>query len=107
MTEQKKVELTLLRLGSWPGMLIYLGIGALLHALMIGPQFDWQSAWTWGWLLGWPIALFIAFWAFILGALVLGCAIALCVVGWEAWSDRRQRKEFARLAKAARERRGA
>jgi hypothetical protein len=38
---------------------IYLGIGAMLHALFVGPQFDWSSAWTFGWLFGWPIMLLI------------------------------------------------
>ena len=40
---------------------IYLGIGAMLHALFIGPHFDWTATWTFGWLFGWPIMLFISF----------------------------------------------
>jgi hypothetical protein len=49
------------------GFAIYLGIGALLHAVFVGATFDWSSAWTFGWLFGWPIMLFIAFWAVALG----------------------------------------
>lgn len=39
---------------------IYLGIGAMLHALFVGPHFDWSSAWTFGWLFGWPIMVVIS-----------------------------------------------
>lgn len=60
------------------GFAIYLGTGAMLHAVFVGPHFDWTSAWTFGWLFGWPIMMFISFWAVILiifaaGAVVLGC----------------------------------
>jgi len=62
------------------GFAIYLGIGAMLHALCVGPQFDWHSAWTFGWLLGWPIMLVISMWAFALMiVLVVG-------VGWAIWA---------------------
>ena len=55
------------------GFAIYLGIGAMLHALFVGSTFDWTSAWTFGWLLGWPIMIFISFWAIILTvSVVLG-----------------------------------
>ena len=51
---------------------LYLGIGALLHALIVGATFDWSSAWTWGLLLGWPVL-------FTLGTLALGLAIMAAV----------------------------
>lgn len=59
---------------------VYLGIGAILHALFVGAQFDWSSAWTFGWLLGWPIMLFMASWVLALGGLLVAC---LCWAGWE------------------------
>lgn len=61
------------------GFGIYLGCGAMLHALFIGPTFDWASAWTFGWLFGWPIMLFIVGWAVVL--------VAACVLagGWVCW----------------------
>jgi hypothetical protein len=53
---------------------IYLGIGAMLHAMFVGSQFDWASAWTFGWLFGWPIMLVLASWAAILIiAALIGC----------------------------------
>lgn len=60
---------------------VYLGIGAICHAVFVGPQFDWSSAWTWGWLLGWPIAFIAAFWSVILALLVVGLAVgAACLI---------------------------
>lgn len=56
---------------------VYLGIGALLHAIFVGPHFDFTSAWTFGWLLGWPIMLIISFWLVVLA---IG-GISLIVVG--------------------------
>jgi hypothetical protein len=70
---------TLVRFSGLPGLAIYVGIGALLHAIFHSPQFDWSSAWTWGWLLGWPFMIFVAFWAVILGVALLGTAAAVLV----------------------------
>jgi hypothetical protein len=76
------------------GFAIYLGIGAMLHALFVGPTFDWQSAWTFGWLFGWPIMVFVTFWAAIIG---LAVVIGIIAVAWswlEAianWRERRRR----------------
>lgn len=71
---------------------IYLGIGAMLHALFVGAQFDWTSAWTFGWLFGWPIMIVLVSWVFILG-------VALAVgVGWAVW-------EWLKIIAAWRERR--
>lgn len=36
---------------------LYLGVGALLHALFISSTLNFYSAWTWGFLLAWPIPL--------------------------------------------------
>lgn len=80
------------------GFAIYLGIGALLHAVFIGPQFDWTSAWTFGWLLGWPIMLLISFWALIIGvAIVAGFGIAILawiesIANWRARRRASKRK---------------
>ena len=71
---------------------IYLGIGAMLHALCVGPHFDWSSAWTFGWLFGWPIMLFITFWVAVIGIAV---AIAICACLWmwlEQLAEWRQRR---------------
>lgn len=72
---------------------IYLGIGAMLHALFVGAQFDWSSAWTFGWLFGWPIMLFMASWVLLLGGLLVA---GLCWAGWEwlkiiaTWREKRR-----------------
>ena len=39
------------------GALIYLGIGMLLHVLLVGTSLDWQSAATWAVLLVWPVVI--------------------------------------------------
>lgn len=59
---------------------IYLGIGAMLHALFVGAQFDWSSAWTFGWLFGWPIMLVGATWVF-----AIGVAVVVGIV-WACWA---------------------
>jgi hypothetical protein len=61
------------------GFAIYLGIGAMLHALFVGPHFDWSSAWTFGWVFGWPIMLVISTWVF-----AIGIAVATGI-GWCLW----------------------
>jgi len=68
------------------GLAIYLGIGAMLHALFVGPHFDWSSAWTFGWLLGWPIMGLLALFAFGLAVM----AIVLPIVGISEWNEKRR-----------------
>lgn len=74
------------------GFAIYLGIGAMLHAIFVGAQFDWSSAWTLGWLLGWPIMLFVTFGTIIL-ACVLGGLLLFAAWSWletiANWRERR------------------
>lgn len=65
------------------GLAIYLGIGAMLHALFVGPQFDWSSAWTLGWLFGWPIMFLLANAALILALTIV--AVVICCLYW--WLD--------------------
>ena len=36
---------------------LYLGVGALLHALVLGSRVDWSSAYSPATLLGWPAIL--------------------------------------------------
>jgi hypothetical protein len=57
-----------------PAVLLYLGIGALCHAVFIGAQFDWSSAWTWGVLFGWPMAMLGAMFAL---AVLVGVGVLL------------------------------
>ena len=58
---------------------LYIGFGAMLHALIVGPTFDWSSAWTFGWLFGWPLMLVFTFTA----AILFGLIVAACL--WAAW----------------------
>ena len=78
----------------------YLGIGALVHAWLIGPQFDQGSLWSWGYLFAWPVPLFfwiatslLIFLVYAL-ALIVGCA----ALWWIAVDilDRRERRARAR-----------
>lgn len=62
------------------GFAIYVGIGAMLHAGVVGSTFDWSSAWTFAWLFAWPIMLLLTFvWFGVLVA--IGCGMI-----WVAWS---------------------
>lgn len=85
------------------GLAFYLGIGALFHAFMIGPNFDWSSAWTYGWLLGWPVMIFIAFWAVMLGIAAIGilAAIAIAILETKTVSSWRTNRMVRRSAKMA------
>ena len=80
------------------GLAIYLGIGAMLHALFVGPHFDWSSAWTFGWLLGWPIMGVVALFAFGLAVM----AIVFPLMWFDGWNEKRQ----ARNRIAARRQKG-
>lgn len=79
------------------GFAIYLGIGAMLHALFNGAHFDWSSAWTFGWLLGWPIMLFITFGA---GIVLLVAAVALLCIIWSWLETIAQWREARRMRRA-------
>lgn len=62
------------------GFAIYVGIGAMLHAAVIGSTFDWSSAWTFAWLFAWPLMLAMTFiWFGVLAAVGIG-------IFWAAWS---------------------
>lgn len=78
------------------GFAIYLGIGAMLHALFVGAHFDWSSAWTIGWLVGWPIMLFIAGGAIMAGLAMLALVLALGIWLYDQTWPWRQRRAMKR-----------
>ena len=59
---------------------IYIAIGAMLHAVIVGATFDWSSAWTFAWLFGWPIMLMVTFGVFVIIAAII------CGLIWAGWS---------------------
>lgn len=74
----------------------FLGLGALVHAWLLGPEFSAHSMWSWGYLLAWPVPLL--FWVIGLFLTFLGYAAVLVVacglLWWAAmevrdWRDRR------------------
>lgn len=71
---------------------VYLGIGAMLHALFVGAQFDWSSAWTFGWLLGWPIMVVLTTWTLLIGAAVVVGIIAALWMWLETIAEWRERR---------------
>jgi len=68
------------------GLSIYLGIGAMLHALFVGPHFDWSSAWTFGWLFGWPIMGLVGMVA--IGLVIM--AIVFPLMWIQEWNEGRE-----------------
>lgn len=77
---------------------IYLGIGAMLHAMFIGPQFDWSSAWTFGYLFGWPIMIFIWFGKVFLFLAIVGIAFGVGVWIWESTFMWRHQRAIRKMA---------
>jgi hypothetical protein len=53
------------------GAAIYLTIGAMFHALLIGSTFYWSSVATWIVLLGWPFVL-LGIVLLVIGLLMIG-----------------------------------
>lgn len=82
------------KLGCLPMFGLYLGIGALCHAVFVGAQFDWQSAWTWGWLLGWPVMAAVIFG----GVIAFGFAGIIIVGIIAAIAERLKRHRIRRRA---------
>lgn len=59
---------------------LYIAIGAMLHAIMLGATFDWSSAWTVAWLFGWPVMLLVKFGTIVVVAVIV---TGLLWAGWE------------------------
>ena len=55
------------------GILVYLGVGMVVHVALIGTALNWQSAATWAVIVAWPfvISAIIAA-AAIIGVLIVG-----------------------------------
>lgn len=64
-------------------LIVYLGIGSLLHAVFIGSAFDWSSAWTYGLLLGWPVVAACAGLALLFSVWALATIGILCIEACE------------------------
>lgn len=61
---------------------VYLGLGALTHASLIGPTFDPHSLWSWGVLLAWwwPVFLIVGKWVGIALLFTVGVAAGFAAV---------------------------
>jgi uncharacterized BrkB/YihY/UPF0761 family membrane protein len=55
-------------------LVLYLGIGAVLHAIFYASRLDPHDPLSIAWLVGWPVLMFLAFWVVFL------CAFAVCVI---------------------------
>lgn len=80
---------------------LYLGFGAILHSLFIGPHFNWSSSVTVEWLFAWPIMLMIYAWFlfFVIG--IIG-VICWALYSWgmmiAEWRDGRRKAKARRAA---------
>lgn len=55
----------------------FLGVGALVHAWLLGPDFDKHNLWSWGYVLAWPVPLF--FWLASVVLLLIGYAAVISI----------------------------
>jgi hypothetical protein len=73
---------------------LYVGIGLLLHLMLIGSHVDPSSIWTWIVILAWPLA-WLAFLGSLIG-IVLGCGLlGLAIFIFVAWSKQKWRIKAA------------
>lgn len=74
-------------------ILVYLGVGALLHWLILGPAFSVYSLASWGILFGWGfvasvICTLVAIAFFIVLALVVIVIDKIEDWSWRRWANR-------------------
>lgn len=74
------------------GLSIYLGIGAIWHALILGVTFQVANLWSWGLLLAWPAPLFVVGFFVALALFLLSVIIVSIWVWIEAALTRRNAK---------------
>lgn len=80
----------------------YLGVGALIHAWLLGPDFDRDNLWSWAYLLAWPVPL--TGWVLAkLGIFFLYCLIVsgTCALLWWATVEFVERRGRARRRREA------
>lgn len=84
---------------------LYLGVGALMHALFVSTQFDFSSALTWGWLLAWPLIAFVMVLSFlglagiaILVLFLIGAVFLTYYSKLQGWVRRRRNARILRGA---------
>lgn len=78
-------------------VLLYVGIGCLVHYLLLGDVVNFYSAWTYGVVFAWPVALAIKFFWWAL--LTVVCGVVLFFVGsviLDVIAARRQQQLWAR-----------
>lgn len=90
----KKVVQKEYKTGTLTATAFYVGIGAVLHLLILGASIDWSSAWTYAVVLGWPVILFVIVGAFGLAAV----ALAFLVIGIMHYVDVRKRQKARQRA---------
>lgn len=82
----------------------WFGIGALVHAWFLGPDFDPDNLWSWGYLIAWPIPMtfwlviqagVFGFWFLVVvGILALAWFAGKAVVGgYRRLQERRKQRE--------------
>lgn len=75
----------------------YLGVGALVHAWLLGPTFERDNLWSWAYVVAWPVPL--TFW--LIGVLAVWfayCAVVSigCAAIWWATVEIVERRGRAR-----------
>lgn len=93
MAEEREVKQTVIKIGGFVGLTVYLAIGILSY-LWFGEYevFTWTDPWLYVYVGLWPFLLI--FWG---GLIVIGivAVIALCAVLLDSYEKRKRRREMA------------
>lgn len=106
-------------IGALGGLARWLGVGALVHAALLGPVFKTDSLWSWGYLVAWPLplawfvittvagflwaVLVVLFWAALAGLLAWGLweLFQWLLIARRQSAERDERQAFERNQQAA------
>lgn len=86
------------KVGTLTATAFYIGIGAILHLILLGATIDWSSAWTYAIVLGWPFVVM----GIVIVAFAAVALVAFLILGIAHYVDTRKRQKSAEKRKSER-----